>query len=254
MGQHAEMMAKINQISREAQDEFALRSHKNAARALEKGYLNDEIVPLWPSPKYVDCVGEDNLIRKDTDLASLAKLKPAFDRKYGTITAGNASPLTDGAAVCLIADEQRAKDLGLKPKTIIKDYLFLGVTPSPQLLIGPALAIPLLLKRNKLKLEDIDRFEIHEAFAAQVLSCLKMMDTASFLEEHLGESKALGRVPEDKLNVNGGAIAIGHPFGATGARLVMSLSNELIRSDKQLGVIAVCAAGGMSGAMLIERI
>lgn len=254
MGQHAEMMAKINSISREEQDAFAHQSHQKAAIAQEKGYLAQEIVPLWQPPKFVDCVQEDNLIRKDTTLEGLAKLRPAFDRKWGTISAGNASPLTDGAAVCLIADEQRAKDLGLKPKSLIRDFLFLAVQPNPQLLIGPALAIPLLLKRNKLSLQDIDRFEVHEAFAAQVLTCLKLMDSPAFMEEKLGESKAFGRIPDDKLNVNGGALAIGHPFGATGARLVMSLSNELIRSNKQFGVIAICAAGGMAGAMLIERL
>jgi acetyl-CoA acyltransferase len=253
MGEHAEMMAKLNRISKEDQDLFAVESHKKAAAAQENGYFDQEVVPLWPAPKYEICVDKDNIIRADTSLEAMKGLKPAFDKKYGTITAANSSPLTDGAAVCLIADEARAKSLGLKPKVRIKDVLFTGVNPYEQLLIGPAIAIPLILKKNGLRLADIDRIEIHEAFAAQVLSCVRSMESDEFMDRYFG-TKALGKIPMDKVNVNGGAIAIGHPFGATGARLAMSLANELIRSDKQLGLIAICAAGAMSGAMLIERI
>lgn len=254
MGEHCEMMAKINEISRESQDEFAAASHAKAAAAQEKGYLAEEILPIWPSPKYKEVVDKDNIIRNDTSAEALSKLRPAFDRKYGTITAGNASSITDGASIALIADEQRAKSLGLTPKTLIRDILFVGVEPTPQLLIGPAIAIPLLLKRNGIELKDVSRFEVHEAFAAQVLSCLKSMNSASFNEKHFGVNKAFGEIDPDKLNVNGGAIAIGHPFGATGTRLLTSISNELHRCDGELGVIAICAAGGMSGAMLVERI
>jgi acetyl-CoA acyltransferase len=253
MGEHGEMMAKINDISREDQDRFAMMSHHRAASAQEAGYLNDELVPIWPAPKFDPVIDKDNIIRKDTTLEALAQLRPAFDKKYGTITAGNASPLTDGAAVTLIADEARAKALGYKPKALIRDVIFVGVNPYEQLLIGPAIAIPLLLKRNGLSMNDIDRFEIHEAFAAQVLSCTRAMNSKEFCERYFGTGP-YGEVPEDKLNVNGGAIAVGHPFGATGARLVTSLANELIRSNKQLGVIGICAAGAISGAMLIERI
>jgi acetyl-CoA acyltransferase len=198
-------------------------------------------------------VQKDNIIRADVSFDALSGLRPAFDRKYGTITAGNASPLTDGAAVSLIADEAYAKSLGLKPKAYIKDICFVGVDPMEQLLIGPAIAIPKLLQRNNLKIEDIDLFEIHEAFAAQVLSCLRSMESEDFMEKHFGIKKSFGSIPEEKLNVNGGAIAIGHPFGATGSRLVNSLANELIRQNKQLGVVAICAAGGMAGVLLIER-
>lgn len=254
MGEHSEIMAKKNSISREAQDAFAVASHHKAAKAQEAGIFADEIVPLWAPPKFQTCVDKDNIIRGDTSLEALSKIRPAFDRKYGTITAGNASALTDGAAACLIADEGFAKSLGLKAKALIRDVLFVGVNPHDQLLIGPAIAIPMLLKRNGLSLKDIDLFEIHEAFAAQVLSCLKSMDSPSFCEEYFGEKKAFGAIPEDRLNIYGGAIAIGHPFGATGARLVTTLSNALIRENKTLGVIAICAAGGMAGAMLIERI
>ena len=253
MGEHAEMMAKINRISREDQDAFATTSHKNAAAAQAAGYLDQEIVPVWPGPKYQTAVEKDNVIRADTSPAALAELKPAFDKRYGTLTAGNSSPLTDGAAVCLIADEGRAKSLGLKPKVRIREVVFVGVNPYEQLLIGPALSIPLLLKKSGLSLKDIDRIEIHEAFAAQVLSCVRSMESDEFMGRFFG-SKSLGAFPMDKVNVNGGALAIGHPFGATGARLVMSLANELVRSDKQFGLIAICAAGAQSGAMLIERI
>ncbi len=254
MGEHSEIMAKKNAILREEQDRFAVLSHKNAARAEAAGILAEEIIPIWAPPKFQVCVDKDNLIRGDTSLEALAKIRPAFDRKYGTITAGNASALTDGAAACLIADEGYAKTLGLKPKALIRDTIFVGVNPHDQLLIGPALAIPLLLKRNGLSLSDIDLFEIHEAFAAQVLSCIKSMDSAAFCAEYFGASKAFGLIPENKLNLNGGALAIGHPFGATGARLVGSLANSLIRQNKNLGVIAICAQGGIAGAMLLERI
>ncbi len=252
MGEHGEIMAKLNRISREDQDIFAVESHKKAAAAQESGYFEQEIVPIWAAPRYEACVDKDNVIRADTSTEALKELKPAFDKKFGTMTAGNSSPLTDGAAVTLIADEARAKSLGLKGKARIKDVVFVGVDPYEQLLIGPAIAIPLLLKRNNLKIQDVDRFEIHEAFASQVLSCVRSMESDDFMERYFG-TKALGKFPMDRVNVNGGAIAIGHPFGATGARLVTTLSNELIRSDKQIGVIAICAAGAMAGAMLIER-
>jgi acetyl-CoA acyltransferase len=254
MGEHTEIMAKKNAISREDQDKFAVASHKKAAKAQESGFLAEEIVPIWASPKFQASIEKDNIIRGDTSMEALAKLRPAFDRKYGTITAGNASALTDGAAACLIADEGYAKSLGLKPKVLIKDVLFVGVNPHDQLLIGPALAIPMILRRNNLTLQDIDLFEIHEAFAAQVLSCIKSMDSSAFCEQYFGDSKAFGLVPEDRLNINGGALAIGHPFGATGARLITSLSNSLCRTNKKFGVISICAQGGMAGAMILERI
>lgn len=253
MGEHAEQMAKINNISREDQDLFAVASHRKAAIAQESGYLDQEIIPIWAPPRYAKCIDKDNIIRGDTTVEAVKDLKPAFDRKYGTITAANASPLTDGAAVTLITDELRAKSLGLKAKAKILDVLFVGVDPYDQLLIGPAIAIPLILKKNNLDFSDIDRFEIHEAFAAQVLSCTRAMESASFMDKWFG-SQPIKQFPMDKLNVNGGAIAIGHPFGATGARLTTTLANELIRSDKRFGVIGICAAGGMAGAMLIERL
>lgn len=254
MGEHAEVMAKLNGITREAQDELALLSHQRAAAAQAAGKFSKEIVTVWPGPRFKDAVSQDNIIRADTTTEGLAKLRPAFDRKYGTITAGNASALTDGAAAVVIADQAKAKNLGLKPRALIKDMVFIGVNPYEQLLIGPAITVPMILMRNGLGITDIDLFEIHEAFAAQVLSCLRSMESTEFCARHLGLAHAFGEIPPDKINVNGGAIAIGHPFGATGARLVMTTVNELEARDAHFGVIAICAAGGMSGAMLIERI
>ncbi|MEZ4744114.1 MAG: thiolase family protein [Bdellovibrionota bacterium] len=253
MGEHAEVMAKKNGISRLDQDKFAVNSHKKAAAAQEAGYFDEEIIPIWASTSYKECIERDNIIRKDTSLEAASELRPAFDKKYGSLTAANSSPLTDGASCTIIADEERAKNLGLKPKLKILDFDFVGVDPWDQLLIGPALTIPRLLRKNNLTVDNIDRFEIHEAFAAQVLSCTRSMASNEFCESYFGSTTAFGEIPEDKLNVNGGAIAIGHPFGATGTRLLATIANELIRSDKTLGVIAICAAGGMAGSLLVER-
>ena len=253
MGEHAEQMAQLNRIPRAAQDEYALSSHQRASAARKAGKFAAEICPIWTSTDYSKVVDADNIIRDDADLASLQRLRPVFDRKYGSITAGSSSPLTDGAAVTMIADAQRAKALGLTAKAKILDFMFVGVDPYKQLLIGPAVVIPQILRRNKLTPKDIDLVEIHEAFAAQILSCQHALASADFFAEHFGHGKPCGKIPADKLNVNGGAIAIGHPFGASGARLVTTLVNELQHCDKTLGLVAVCAAGGMGGAMLIER-
>lgn len=253
MGQHAEQMAQINNISREAQDRYSLDSHAKAYAGREA--LAKEITPMWVGNKYQRVVQSDDIVRSDIDLPTLSRLRPAFDRKYGTITAASSSPLTDGAAITLIADQKRALSLGLKPRAKIVDQMFVGLDPHDQLLIAPALVIPNLLQKHKLTYKDIDLFEIHEAFAAQVLSCQHALASKEFFAKHFGESTSpIGAIPEDKLNVNGGAIAIGHPFGASGARMVMTLVNELHRRDKTLGIVAACAAGGMGAGMLIERI
>lgn len=265
MGQHTEIMAKKNSISRSAQDEFAVASHHKAAAAREKGYLAEEIVPVWlPGTKnggtaYEQSLVEDDLIRADSRIESLQNLRPSFDKRFGSLTAANSSALTDGASACLVTSLERAKALGLTPKAKVVDYCTVAVDPEDQLLIGPALAIPLLLKRNGLKDTDIDTFEIHEAFAAQVLSCIQAMGNEEYINGKLsprydGASFDPVNVPLDKLNPNGGSLAIGHPFGATGTRIVTALANELSRTGKQRGVIAICAAGGMAQAMLIERV
>ncbi|MGE0171585.1 MAG: acetyl-CoA C-acyltransferase [Oligoflexales bacterium] len=253
MGQHAEIMAKNNDISREQQDHFAFGSHKKAYKAQQDGLFKDEIIPVWSERKIAVAVEQDDVIRPDASEEAMAKLKPAFDKKYGTITPANSSPLTDGAAACLIGEEKYCVQLGLKPKSRIVDFCYVAVDPQEGLLIGPAIAIPLILDRNSLKIEDIGLFELHEAFAAQVLSCIKCMESSDFNEKHFGRKKPYGTIPREKLNVNGGAIAIGHPFGATGARLVTTLGNELQRRKQRYGLIGVCAAGGMAAAMIIEN-
>ena len=253
MGQHGEIMAEKNEISRKDQDLFALASHQKASQAQKKGILAEEILPLWPAPHYKDVIDHDTIIRSEGTLESLSKLKPVFSKPYGTLTAGNSSPLTDGAAATLVCDEKRAKALGFEPLVEVVDVEFVGCDPYDQLLVGPALAIPRILKKHRLKISDIDRFEIHEAFAAQTLSCLELMDRKKFFEDNFGTSRVLGRIPDEKINVNGGAIAIGHPFAASGSRLVNSLALELKRHNLEYGLIAMCSAGGMAGCMLLKN-
>ncbi|MCY4380790.1 MAG: thiolase family protein, partial [Proteobacteria bacterium] len=233
---------------------FALKSHQKAAAAQAQGILSQEIVSIWTGKSFQQLADKDNVVRSDSSLPSLAKLKPAFAKPFGTITAGNASPLTDGASVTMICDGMRAAALSLKPLAEIVDVEFVGIDPYDQLLIGPAIAIPRLLKRCRLKLSDIDRFEIHEAFAAQMLSCLQALDSPDYFVKYFGTRTTLGEIPADKLNVHGGAIALGHPFGASGSRLVNTLAFELKRQNLEYGLVAMCAAGGMAGCMLLKNI
>ena len=253
MGQHCEMMAQINEISRTEQDEFTLASHRNAAAAVEAGKTEEEIVTVYPVPDYKP-VSEDSFVRGDTTMEKLASLRPVFDKTYGTLTAGNSSGLTDGAAVVLLMKESKAKELGLKPLAAISHWSTSAVDPDDQLLIGPAVCIPSVLDKAGLKLDDIDLLDIHEAFAAQVLSVVKALESDDFAKEYLGTDKAVGTVDRDKLNVNGGSVALGHPFGATGARMIIGMSKELQRRKADKALLALCAAGGMGTALLLERI
>ncbi len=239
MGESAEQMAAINAIPRAEQDRWALRSHRLAAAAWEDGRLGCEV-----SPVYVDgrAVTMDGQIRRDTTLEKLASLRPVFDRAHGTVTAGNASPLTDGAATVVIASADRARELGRRPLATVRAYAYAAVDPGDQLLIAPAYAIPVALERAGLTLGEIGVFEMHEAFAAQVLSTLRVL-----------EQNGVGTVPEDRLNVAGGSIALGHPFGATGARVVLTLANELRRRGERYGLATVCAAGGNGCAIVLEN-
>jgi len=252
MGQSAEKMAKINHIAREDQDQFALRSHRLAAAGTEDGRLTAEIMPVYVPPKYEVALTSDNGIRTDTSIDLLHSLKPVFDKRYGTVTAGNSSPLTDGASAVLLMSEERAHTLGYEPLAYIRSYAYAALDPGEQLLMGPVLAAPVALQRAGLTLGDIDLIEMHEAFAAQVLCNL-----AGFLSrvwaERAGFANPVGEVDRAKLNVMGGSISIGHPFGATGGRILMTLTNELIRRGGQFGLMTVCAAGGMGHAMVIER-
>jgi acetyl-CoA acyltransferase len=251
MGDHAEIMAVKNNISRARQDDLALKSHTNAAKAAELNYFNDEIVPVWSGKDKSIFVDKDNMVRADSSLESLAKLKPVFDRKNGTITAGNASPLTDGAAAVLLASESYVAEKKLPTLGYVLDFVTVAVDPNDQLLIGPAYAIPQLLKRNNLTKDDVGVYEIHEAFAGQVLSCLDCMNNETFCKEKLG-MPVFGIIPPEKLNIQGGAIAIGHPFGATGARLIGNALRIAKRKNAKYAVVAVCAAGGMGMAVLLE--
>ena len=252
MGQSAEKMAKINRISREEQDQFALRSHRLAAAGTEDGRLGAEIVPVYIPPKYTTVVTTDNGIRTDTTIEALSALKPVFDRAYGTVTAGNSSPLTDGAGALLLMSEHRARALGYVPLGYIRSYAYAALDPGEQLLQGPVLAAPVALQRAGLALQDIDLVEMHEAFAAQVLSNLRGFESKAWAER-AGFSQPVGEVDRARLNVMGGSIAIGHPFGATGARITTTLLHELRRRDGQFGLMTVCAAGGMGLAMVVER-
>jgi acetyl-CoA acyltransferase len=252
MGQSAEKMAKLNVITREEQDHFALRSHRLAAAGTADGRLTAEMMPVYVPPKFDSVLTSDNGIREDTSYEQLAALKPVFDRKYGSVTAGNSSPLTDGSACVLLMNEEKAKALGYPTLGIIRSYAYAALDPGEQLLQAPVLAAPVALKRAGLSLKDMDLVEMHEAFAAQVLSNLKGFESQAWAER-AGFSQPVGEVDRARLNVMGGSIAIGHPFGATGARITTTLLNELRRRGGQFGLLTVCAAGGMGFAMVVER-
>ena len=251
MGEAAEKMARRNEISREAQDEFAVRSHQRAAAAIESGRFADEIVPIeTPEGRWVHA---DGLVRADTSVEKLAKLRPVF-AKDGTLTAGNSSALTDGGAAVLLMREDKARALGLTPLATLTAWAYVGVDPADQLLMGPALAMPKALEAAGLSLAEIDLVDVHEAFAAQVLSVLKMLASKPFAEARLGRATAVGEVDPARLNVHGGSLALGHPFGATGARMVTTMANELHRTGKRTALLGICAAGGLGAAAVLERL
>lgn len=253
MGESAEAMAKENGISREAQDKLAHRSHERAAKAWASGVFAEEVMHVLVPPGYEATVTEDNTYRKDSTLEGYAKLGPAFDRKYGTVTAGNASPLTDGAASLLLMSEERAKALGYTPLGYIRSFAYAAVDPNWQLLMGPAFATPKALEKAGLTLADMDLVDMHEAFAAQVLSCTQAIESDAFAKEHLGRASKVGEINWDTFNVHGGSLALGHPFAATGARLVTQSLRELARRDGQFSLVTLCAAGGLGAAVVLER-
>jgi len=253
MGQSAEKMAKLNDISREEQDEFALRSHRLAAAGLRDGRLSAEMFPVYVPPRYEKVATTDNGVREDGTLEQLAALKPYFDKRYGSVTAGNASPITDGAAAVLLMSEEKAAALGYQPIGFIRSYASAALDPGEQLLQAPVIAAPKALARAGLTLQDIDLVEMHEAFAAQVLSNLRGFESQAWAAR-AGLRAPVGVVDRAKLNVMGGSIAVGHPFGATGARITTTLCNELGRRGGQFGLLTVCAAGGLGFAMVIERV
>lgn len=251
MGQTAEILAYKFKITREEMDMFALQSQQRAASAQEAGYFNNEITPLFDAKGQV--YDKDTGIRKDTSMAKLAALKPYFDKKFGLVTAGNSAQITDGACFLLLASEEAVKTHNLPVLGRIVDASWAALEPS-EMGLGPAFAIPPLLKRNHLRMDDIDYWEINEAFAAQVLACVKVLNDDDYCQQYFGLDRALGQIPMDKLNIDGGAIALGHPVGASGARLVLHLLEILKRTKTRYGIASLCIGGGQGGAMLIENL
>ncbi|HIF9099713.1 TPA: acetyl-CoA C-acyltransferase FadI [Photobacterium damselae] len=251
MGQTAEQMAKTHQITRQEQDALAHRSHTLAAQAWHDGLIRDEVMTAFPEP-YRAWIDKDNNIREASSLESYAKLRPAFDRKYGSVTAANATPLTDGAAAVLLMSEGRAKALGLTPLGYIRSYAFAAIGVEKDMLMGPSYATPLALDRAGISLSDLTLIDMHEAFAAQTLANVKMFGSAQFARDKLGRDHAIGEIDMDKFNVLGGSIAYGHPFAATGARMITQTLRELQRRGGGLALNTACAAGGLGAAMILE--
>lgn len=251
MGQTAEQMAKSHGITRQEQDALAHRSHTLAAQAWKDGLIQDEVITAFPEP-YSQWIDKDNNIREESTLESYAKLRPAFDRKFGSVTAANATPLTDGAAAILLMREGRAKELGLKPLGYIRSYAFSAIGVEKDMLMGPSYATPMALDRAGLSLSDLTLIDMHEAFAAQTLANVKMFGSQKFAEEKLGRSQAIGEIDMDKFNVLGGSIAYGHPFAATGARMITQTLRELQRRGGGFALNTACAAGGLGAAMILE--
>jgi len=249
MGDTAEILAKEYNISRNEQDEYAINSHKKAVQSEKK--LQHEITPLFTKPNSA-LIDKDTGPRANLNLQQMNKMKPYFDKTYGTITIGNSCPISDGSAMLLLMSEDKASSLGLKPLVSIKSIGFTGLEPE-RMGLGPVYASALVLKKAQLQLKDIGLIEINEAFAAQVLACLKSLASDSFCQNKLQTQKALGEIDPQILNVNGGAIAIGHPAGATGARLALTLALEMKRKKTQFGLATLCIGGGQGGALILEN-
>ena len=252
MGETAEVLAREFGVTREEQDRFALESHRRAARAWSEGRLGQEVAPLPLPPRYDTLAEKDNGLRENQSLEALAKLKPWFDREYGTVTAGNSSQITDGAAAVVLASEEKAREARLPILGRVRAIAFAACDPE-RMGLGPVYATPLALARAGVTLAQIGLVEINEAFAAQVIACVRAMESASFVREKLGLSAPVGSLDPDRTNVNGGAIALGHPVGASGARLVLTLLKEMARRDVALGLATLCIGGGQGGAIVVER-
>ncbi len=248
MGQTAEILGYQFHISRQKMDQFSLRSHQRLADAQDHGFLN-EVVPLYDAEGH--CFTSDTGLRRDTSLEKLASLKPFFDKPFGEVTAGNSSQVTDGAAMLILATEAAVKRYQLPILGRIRDIQWAALPPETMGL-GPVMAATPLLQRNQLQLSDIDYWEINEAFAVQVLACLAAWENEAFCRQHLGLSSSFGSLDIDRLNIDGGAVALGHPVGASGARIVLHLLHILKRNGARLGVAAICIGGGQGGAMLLE--
>ena len=252
MGQDCDIMAARYGITREEQDDFSYRSHQLAGKAQEEGLLKAEMCEVTLEPKF-KAISVDNGVRASAKREKLAKLRPAFDKKHGTLTAANSSFLTDGGAASLIMTEDKAKELGLSPKSRIVEYVFTGQDVEDELLLGPAYAISQVLEKAGLTLDQMDVIELHEAFAGQVITNIKCLASDEFAKEKLGRDKAVGVIDESKLNNWGGSLSIGHPFGATGSRLITTASNRLHKEGGKYAILAACAAGAHGHAMIIEK-
>ncbi len=251
MGESAEKMARIHGVTRAEQDAFAVRSHHRAAAAIESGRFDREVLPVrTPAGKTIE---RDGLVRANTSVEKLATLAPAFE-SGGTVTAGNASPLTDGAAAVLLMSEDRARELGLTPLAAIRSWSFVSVDPADQVLIGPAISMPRALDKAGLSLSDIDFVDIHEAFAAQTLSVVSALGSDEWATSRLDRDRAVGEIDPEILNVHGGSVSLGHPFGATGARMVTTMANELALTGKNTALLGICAAGGHGASAVLERV
>ncbi|XP_033645202.1 trifunctional enzyme subunit beta, mitochondrial-like [Asterias rubens] len=250
MGHSGDRLAAAFNISRIEQDEFSMRSHSLADKASKAGYLDDRLT--YQVPGTTKIVDNDNGIRVSS-MEQMAKLRPAFIRPHGTVTAANASFLTDGASACLVMTENKAKEMGYKPKAYLRDFVYVAQDPKDQLLLGPAYGTPKVLEKAGLSLSDIDVFEYHEAFAGQILANMKALDSDWFSQTYMGRQKKTGAPSMDKLNLWGGSLSIGHPFAATGVRLAMTAANRLEREGGQYALLAACAAGGHGHAMVLEK-
>lgn len=250
MGQTAEVLAKEFGITRREQDEFALLSHKKALENRMK--LREEIVPVIVPPDFDTVVEDDNGPRENQSIEALCELRPYFDRYTGTVTVGNSCQVTDGACAVLVMGEERARELGYEPLGYIRAYDYIGLEPH-KMGLGPAYAIPKVLNKAGLKMKDMDLIEINEAFACQVLSCIKVLASKKLSREYLALDDACGEIDLNRLNVNGGAIALGHPVGTSGARLVLAILKEMKRRGSKFGLATMCVGGGQAGAVILER-
>ncbi len=251
MGDTADQMAKSHGITRAQQDELAHRSHTLAAANWQAGHMANEVMTAYPEP-FKTAVSQDNTVRMASELASYSKLRPTFDRNYGSVTAANATPLTDGASAVLLMNESKAKALGYTPLGYIRSYAFAAIDVWTDMLMGPSYATPIALERAGMTLSDLTLIEIHEAFAAVALANMKMFESKQFAREKLGRDQAIGQIDMDKVNVQGSSIAYGHPFAATGTRMFTQMLNELQRRGGGTGLLTACAAGGLGAAMIVE--
>lgn len=252
MGQGAELLAQQTKVSRDDTDAYAARSHKLAVKAQKEGVFDDYVQPVYLPPAFKAIIQDDGP-RSDTNVKSLAKLRRAFDKDFGVCTAGNSSFLTDGASCLLLTNVKTAEQMQMPPQAFISDFVYSAGNALDEMLSGPALTIPLLLEKNNLTVDDVDVWEIHEAFASQVLSNLIYLNSSTFAKERLGLKKAVGEIPIEKINVWGGSLSLGHPFGATGSRLLYTAAKRLQTEKVRYAVVSGCAAGGHGSAILLEN-